>query len=239
MKVGYFEDKELLAHSAHLHADFPQEVLTSEPWKRYSPQSKYLGLVSVGKTMMMNAATSLFQNQPHLQMLRIDHTTNLPIENGYRTPETLGMDRICAAVAGYDRAGQGPVLVINAGTAITYEYVDIHGNYLGGGISLGLAGRFRALHEFTAALPLIDHHGFLQLVGDDTETSIRSGVVNGLLAEIEGVIERYEALAGPQLTVFLTGGDADFLGIHLKSVTFADANLLLHGINSIILHHAQ
>jgi type III pantothenate kinase len=128
---------------------------------------------------------------------------------------------------------------VSAGTALTYEYVDAAGDYLGGGISLGMRSRFRALHEFTAALPLVHQDGDLELVGDDTVSCIRSGVVNGLVAEIEGIIGRYQTLAGAHLQVFLTGGDAVFLGNHLKSVTFVDANLLLYGINSIILHHAQ
>ena len=188
---------------------------------------------------MVTAAHTMAQGQPHLEVLRIDRETPLPIGNRYRTPGTLGMDRVCAAVAAHGRAEGTPVLVVNAGTAITYEYVDAKGDYLGGGIGPGLKSRFRALHEFTAALPLVAAAGPLTLVGDDTETSIRSGVVNGLLAEIEGMIDQYRALAGPALQVFLTGGDTEFLGNHLKSVTFADANLLLYGINSIILHHAQ
>ncbi len=239
VKLGYFDGEHLVARSAHLHADFPAEALASEAWLRYSPDSKYLGWVSVGREAMVTAAHILAGMQPHLEVLRIDRDTALPIGNRYRTPATLGMDRICAAVAAHGRASSRPVLVVNAGTAITYEYVDAAGDYCGGGISLGLQSRFRALHEFTAALPLVEPIGPLQLVGDDTETCIRSGVVNGLLAEIEGIIQQYKILAGERLQVFLTGGDADFLGNHLKSVTFVDANLLLYGINSIILHHAQ
>ena len=159
---------------------------------------------------MVTAAHTLALSQPHLQVLRIDRATTLPIGNRYRTPETLGMDRICAAVAAQARVPGSPVLVVNAGTAITYEYVDAAGDYIGGGISLGMRSRFRALHEFTAALPLLDEQGSLQLVGDDTATSIRSGVVNGLIAEIEGIVAQYQALAGPALKVFLTGGDAVF-----------------------------
>jgi type III pantothenate kinase len=239
VKLGYFEGDRLLAATAHPHAEFPQAVLASEAWQRYSPQSKYLGWVSVGRETMVAATHTLIASQPHLQVLGIDRATALPICNRYRSPETLGMDRICAAVAAHARALGQPVLVVNAGTAITYEYVNAAGDYCGGGISLGLRSRFRALHEFTAALPLIDQHGPLQLVGDDTATCMRSGVVNGLLAEIEGIIASYRDLAGPTLQVFLTGGDADFLGNHLKSVTFVDANLLLYGINSIISYHAQ
>ena len=239
VKLGYFDGERLLQSAAYLHAEFPEAALASADWQRYSPVSKYLGWVSVGREAMATAAHTLALSQPHLQVLRIDRATTLPIGNRYRTPETLGMDRICAAVAAQSRVPGSPALVVNAGTAITYEYVDAAGDYIGGGISLGLRSRFRALHEFTAALPLIDAEGSLQLVGDDTATCIRSGVVNGLIAEIEGIVAHYQALAGPTLKVFLTGGDALFLGNHLKSITFVDANLLLYGINSIILYHAQ
>lgn len=239
VKVGYFDGDTLRDRAAYAHADFPAEVLRSDAWQTYSPQSKYLGLVSVGWEAMVTATYTLAQTVPHLQVVRIDRATPLPIGNRYATPETLGMDRICAAVAGHARAGGHPALVVNAGTALTYDYVDAAGDYRGGGISLGLRSRFRALHDYTAALPLLDHDGPLPLIGDDTATSIRSGVVIGMVAEIEGIVARYQATAGPGLQVFLTGGDAEFLGNHLKSVTFVDANLLLYGINSIILYHAQ
>jgi type III pantothenate kinase len=142
------------------------------------------------------------------------------------------------AVAAYEHAGQGPVLAVNAGTALTFDFVDAQGRYLGGSISPGLRTRFRSLNAFTAALPMVEAEGPAPLIGDSTETSIRSGVLNGMLAEIEGLVQQYRQLAGSGLKVYLTGGDAVFLGNHLKSVTFVDANLLLYGINAIVLHHA-
>jgi type III pantothenate kinase len=238
VKIGYFDGDRLVADTAHAHADFPQAVLDSSVWKTYSGQSKYFGVVSVGNASMLNACDILLQQQPHLQMVKIDRNTPLPIGNRYATPQTLGMDRICAAVGAFSKIGTGPLLVVNAGTAITYDYVDGHNDYLGGGISPGLRTRFRALHDYTAALPLVEAEGQLTLIGDTTETSIRSGVVNGVVAEIEGIVARYQLLAGTELKVILMGGDAEFLGNRLKNVTFVVANLLLHGINALIRHHA-
>jgi type III pantothenate kinase len=148
------------------------------------------------------------------------------------------MDRICATVAGFERAGTGPVLVINAGTALTFDYVDEANDYLGGAISPGLQTRFRALHDYTAALPLLSLEGRLQWVGDSTDTCIRSGVVHGMVLEMEGFITRYARLSRKPLQVYLTGGDAGFLGNHVKNITFVDSNLVLYGINTLIIDHA-
>lgn len=238
VKLGYFKETRLLAVEAFLHADFPNAALNSEAWQTYSGQSKYLGLASVGNNEMLEAAEALLKSAPHLKMYRIDQSTVLPIGNRYASKATLGMDRVCAAVAAFARERKGPLLVINAGTAMTFDYVDENGNYLGGSIAPGLRTRFRALETFTAKLPLVSKDGPAPLIGDSTETSIRSGVVNGMLAEIEGMIANYRALAGASLVVYLTGGDAEFLGNQLKSVTFVDANLLLYGINTLVLHHA-
>ena len=238
VKVGYFQGEELLAVNAYPHQDFPQSVLTSEAWRQFSPRSKYLGLVSVGNAEMVKATETLLEAEPGLEMRRIDRDTALPIGSRYGSPQTLGMDRVCAAVAGYQRAGSGPVLVIGAGTAVTYDYVDAHGDYLGGAISPGMRTRFRALHDYTAALPMIDAEGDLPWVGDSTETCIRSGVVHGLVSEIEGFIAHYGSLSSAPLPVFLTGGDALYLGNQVKSPTFADPNLLLYGINALIRYHA-
>lgn len=237
VKLGYFQGGQLLAATAYAHADYPRAVLASAPWQAYSGQSKYLGMASVGNPEMVKATDILLAAQPGLRLQIISRETPLPIGNRYQTPQTLGMDRICAAVAAFQRAGKGPVLVVNAGTALTYDYVDANGDYLGGAISLGLRSRFRALHDYTAALPLLAHDGPLQWVGDTTETCIRSGLIHGITLEIEGFVARYSELGKEPLSVFLTGGDAEFLGNLLKSITFVDSNLLLYGINTLIRDH--
>ena len=238
VKVGYFESDRLLAVTAHLHADYPQAVLDSEPWQKYSSHSKYLGLANVSNPEMLNATLQLLSSKPNMLLRQIDQHTSLPFGNRYKTPHSLGMDRICAAVAAFVRSGKGPVMVINAGTALTYEYVNEANDYLGGAISLGLRTRFRALHDYTAALPLVSAEGTNEWIGGSTETCIRSGVVHGMVLVIEGFISYYLTLSEKPLQVFLTGGDAEFLGNLVKNITFVDSNLLLYGINTLILDHA-
>lgn len=170
------------------------------------------------------------------QLFPILSTTDLPIQNLYATPETLGTDRIIAIIAACSYCPGMPVLVIDAGTAITFDFADAEGNYLGGGISPGLTMRFRALDEFTARLPLVEPAVAPPLVGDSTASSIRSGVVNGTLAEIQGIIDRYRAAYGTDLQVFLTGGDQYLFENQLKNVNFAASNLVLEGIKQSIQH---
>ncbi|MFM2375188.1 MAG: Type pantothenate kinase [Bacteroidota bacterium] len=238
VKVGYFEGRRLVDATVHLHEDYPREVLESAPWQAYSPRAEYLGLAHVGNDALYRATLHLRSIQPGLQLRAIDQHTPTPFGNRYQTPGSLGMDRICATVAGFERAGTGPVLVINAGTALTFDYVDEANDYLGGAISPGLQTRFRALHDYTAALPLLSLEGRLQWVGDSTDTCIRSGVVHGMVLEMEGFITRYARLSRKPLQVYLTGGDAGFLGNHVKNITFVDSNLVLYGINTLIIDHA-
>jgi len=131
-----------------------------------------------------------------------------------------------------------PCLVIDAGTCITYDFVDANRNYQGGGISPGLNMRFRAVHTFTAKLPLVTPIKGARLIGDTTESSIQSGVVNGLLAEMEGIIRLYTE-EFPGLRVILCGGDAGFFENQLKASIFASPELVLLGLNSILIHNVN
>jgi type III pantothenate kinase len=157
----------------------------------------------------------------------------LPIKNKYATPKTLGMDRIASACGAYQLFPNENALAIDAGTCITYEFLDKDGNYRGGGISPGMSMRFKAVHTFTAKLPLISPKENVSLIGDSTETSIQSGVINGLLAEIEGIIGRYQKEFGA-VRVILCGGDARFFENQLKASIFASPELVLIGLNSIL-----
>ncbi|MCB0841544.1 MAG: type III pantothenate kinase, partial [Bacteroidetes bacterium] len=125
-------------------------------------------------------------------------------------------------------------LVIDAGTAITYDFATANGEYKGGGIAPGMAMRFRALHEFTARLPLVSSQSDVLLIGDSTTASIQSGVQWGIIAEVEGMISYYKSQISPDLQVFLTGGDSGFFENHLKNINFADSNLILKGIHYIL-----
>ncbi|MEJ1239024.1 type III pantothenate kinase [Chryseolinea sp. T2] len=162
----------------------------------------------------------------------------LPIENRYSTPKTLGVDRlagVCGAQALFPKTS---ALVIDAGTCITFDFLDSGGNFLGGAISPGLRMRFQAVHTFTKRLPQVEPKGNSPLIGDSTESCIQSGVENGLVAEIDGIVSQYRSLF-PDLKVILTGGDVPFFENRLKAPIFAVPELVLSGLNSILIHNAR
>lgn len=169
----------------------------------------------------------------NFRLTELQHTTPVPVKNLYKTPETLGKDRLAVAVAGSAMFAGQPVLIIDAGTCVTFDFVDATGNYFGGGISLGLQMRFKALHTFTQRLPLVKHQNFDGLSGATTEESILSGVLNGIAAEFDGIIRRYEEKYDG-LKVVVTGGDMNFFAKKLKSNIFAVPNLVLRGLNEIL-----
>ena len=153
-----------------------------------------------------------------------------PFVNKYATPATLGIDRmVLAAGAVLQFAGQNR-LVIDAGTCVTYDFIDEQDHYLGGAISPGLRLRYESLHNFTAKLPLLTLENPKELIGDSTNSSIHSGVVNGLVYEIDGFIADYK-LKYPNFIIILTGGDTVFLAKRLKNTIFANSNFLLESLN--------
>jgi type III pantothenate kinase len=165
--------------------------------------------------------------------LIFNHNTTVPVINKYRTPETLGKDRLAGVVGAMHLMPASDLLVIDAGTAITYDIVTASGEYLGGAISPGIAMRYKALHTFTSRLPLLDYYDDAQLTGDDTSSGIHSGVLNGAVAEMEGIIQQYRQLY-PGLKIILTGGDQNYFDKRLKIKTFAAPNLVLEGLNLIL-----
>jgi type III pantothenate kinase len=168
----------------------------------------------------------------------LNENTPVPITAEYKTPGTLGKDRLAAATgANYLCPGKN-ILVIDAGTAITYEFIDSGGVYTGGNISPGMTTRFRALHRFTGKLPLVNETQDVPFIGDSTERAIVAGVVNGIVFEMDGYIDalktRYE-----DFFVFLTGGHAFYFERRLKNHTFADPNLVLTGLNRILEYNVE
>ncbi len=171
--------------------------------------------------------------------IELDHHTPIPLINRYRTPDTLGYDRIAAAVGAYTIYPEKNVLVIDAGTAITYDLVTGGGEYLGGNISPGMAIRFKSLNKYTNRLPLLEPSiEEPPLLGSSTKEAIQSGIINGILFELDGFIEGVSRLH-PELKVVLTGGDAKYFEGKLKSSIFVDLNLNLIGLNRILEHNAS
>ena len=166
-------------------------------------------------------------------VLEFTYQTPIPIRNLYQTPQTLGVDRLAAVVAAYYQKPNCPALVIDAGTCITYDFLDEHGQYWGGNISPGMEMRFKALHSFTDKLPYVAVSGETPLYGNSTETAIRAGVIRGIEHEICGYIQQLQKNY-PSLLVFLTGGNEFSFDTNLKSGIFADGFLVLKGLNRIL-----
>ncbi len=184
---------------------------------------------SVGK---LNESHIVFLKQ-HFKLLELTHKTKLPFTNSYDTPNTLGIDRIALVSASVEQYPKNNVLIIDAGTCITYDFITNKNNYLGGAISPGIRMRYKSLNNFTANLPLLETGVPKHIIGTSTNSSMHSGVVNGIVNEMDGFILDY-LQKHPDLTVILTGGDANFLSKQLKSSIFANSNFLLEGLNYIL-----
>lgn len=185
-------------------------------------------LSSVGKL----TEETLTWLQDQAEIIYISHKTNFPFKNLYATPNTLGIDRMVLAAGAVLKYPTNNKLVIDAGTCITYEFVNDKNEYLGGAISPGLLLRYKALNHYTAKLPLLEPTEIDYLIGKQTDQSIHSGVINGITQEIDGIINQYKSLY-PDLKIILTGGDTLFLVKRLKNVIFANSNFLLESLNNL------
>lgn len=169
----------------------------------------------------------------------IDFSVNTPMPIGvdYATPATLGLDRLAAAVGAYAVVGPDTeILVVDLGTAITYDRVSTDGRYVGGNIAAGLFMRLKALNHYTARLPLVDPRTPAAPVwGTDTVSALRAGAIRGVVAELE----YYRANVGPKAGVVLTGGDADLIAPLLSFDTKVEHNLVLIGLNHIIEYNRK
>lgn len=230
VKVAVFE-KDILKSVLRISPEMLLQVLEKKN-KKY--QIDHVIVSSVGqnleeiKDFLDKKDSVVFLNQE----------TQLPFKNNYETPKTLGVDRIALVSAGILNFPNTNVLIIDAGTCITYDFVNSSKEYLGGAISLGLSMRYKALHNFTAKLPLLTPDVPNTFIGSTSEKSIHSGIVNGIIAEIEGMIKKYEQ-EFDNLTIVLTGGDAKFLAKQLKKGIFANPNFLLEGLNNILKYNLK
>jgi transcriptional activator, putative, Baf family len=175
----------------------------------------------------------LLKLKQRVPVLELSHEISLPFTNRYSSPKTLGVDRIALVSAAAKSFPKRNVLIIDAGSCITYDFLSEDNAYLGGAISPGLEMRYKAMNMFTARLPLLEVSTPKMLTGNSTTSSMHSGVVHGVLYEIDGFIttylEKYD-----DLTIILTGGDAHFLRDSLKNDIFANSIFLLEGLNYIL-----
>ncbi|MBT4218249.1 MAG: type III pantothenate kinase [Flavobacteriales bacterium] len=171
-----------------------------------------------------------------VEVIHLSHKTSLPINLNYKTPETLGKDRIANIVAVSEEYPNKNAVVIDAGTCITYDFINKNKEYLGGRISPGLEMRYKSLNEFTELLPKLSVSGESKFIGDDTDSSIFSGVEQGVLSEVDSLISVFRK-ENEDLIVVVTGGDTFFFENALKNSIFADQNLVLKGLNIILKYN--
>ncbi|PCE65887.1 type III pantothenate kinase [Sediminicola luteus] len=183
---------------------------------------------------MPEGLETALRNRVALTVFGID--TPIPIQLDYKTPSTLGVDRLAVAVGAYFYNPSGNTLVIDAGSCVTYDLLTEDGKYLGGAISPGIQMRYKAMHNQTAGLPLLAPKSPKDLVGKNTEEAMHSGVIHGLACELDGVVTQYHQRF-QSLTVILTGGDAHFLSKRLKNTIFAHSDFLLWGLYRLLEHN--
>lgn len=226
IKMAVFQEDTIIKKKTLLKQDFFKNL---EELQQKYPQITHSIVSSVGKT------SSKWIQKLEEKSFVIQLSQDLPqvFTNKYATPATMGQDRI-ALVSAAAKAYPGEnVLVIDAGTCITYDIKNNHNEYFGGAISPGLQMRYNAMHTFTEKLPLLEPEEEVEFTGNSTKNSMHAGVVFGISAEIDQRIDAYRAQY-KDLTIILTGGDAQFLCKRLKNSIFANSNFLLEGLNNIL-----
>ena len=194
IKVGKFQDSKLVQDWEFENIDDVKTLLEANP-------TAALMLCSVATDLK-----DLTENLKHTKKYILDHSTPIPFENHYKSKHTLGLDRI-AVMAGMNEISYNKNnLVIDIGTCITYDLLNSSNAYYGGSISPGINMRFEAMYHFTEKLPLIENYEESKLVGNTTAESMTSGVINGIAAEMDGIIGRYKTKHS-DLKVFVCAGD--------------------------------
>jgi type III pantothenate kinase len=230
VKVAVYEQKEMLISAVYKKFGMAELLAILE---QYLPENGILSSVATPAGEWLEALETRLK-----YFLVLDSRVKLPVEVRYQTPETLGNDRIAVAVgANFLQPGKD-VLIIDAGTAITYELVEASGVYIGGNISPGMTTRFQALHQFTEKLPLVSEQERIPWMGTSTETAIQAGVVNGIVYEIEGYIHEVRKKY-PDVFVYLTGGHSLYFERRLKNSIFVAINLVLVGLNRILEYNVE
>lgn len=184
--------------------------------------------------------SSVINHNPEIEKLlsaktrfhKLSHVTKLPFTTAVGKPETIGADRLALSAAAVYFYPNQHNLIIGLGTCITYNFINKHHEFLGGGISPGLEMRLKAMNHYTAKLPLVKPTDNVPLIGYDTATNLLSGAVIGMAHEIDGFIDAYKERFS-NFNVHLTGGDIVYLASHLKNQIFADPELIFKGLYAI------
>lgn len=229
VKASLFEDINFIDHKVY---NSPEAVLSDISFISKAKRA-IIGSVVKEQEGFYNALLS------KMPTMVFNSQTNIPLKNLYQSASTLGSDRLAASVGAFYLYPNSNVLVIDAGTCIKYNFTNSQNEYLGGAISPGIQMKFKALHQFTSKLPLVESDlQYTELVGTNTQNSILSGVLNGSVAEIDGIITQYK-LQFPGTICILTGGDFEYLAKRLKNTIFAHQNLVIKGLNDILNYNIE
>ena len=224
LKIALFEKSELI-----------QKFKFSENYKRNIEDiiSKYKVTHSIISNVGRIDDSIINILKESTNLLLVSNQLKIPFKNLYKSKNTLGQDRLALVSAAAFNFPNENVLIVDVGSCITYDFKNNNNEYLGGGISPGISMRFKSLNTFTSNLPLIDFDSIYQLIGNNTKNSITSGVVNGTISEINGIIQQYRE-EFKNIRIILTGGDSNFLLKRIKNTIFADRNFLLIGLNKLL-----
>lgn len=226
-KMAVFDDSEIVEMKVteDISARLVEEILSDHPKIKSAIMSDVRG--------QSHDISKLLSQR--VLFIELNHLTPMPFTNLYETPETLGKDRIAGATAAVRMFPGQNVLVIDAGTCITYDLINNKGQYLGGAISPGIKMRYKALHDFTGKLPLVNtiDENVPELIGNSTNNSIYSGVQRAVLLEVGAMIKEYQS-AFQGLKIVLSGGDYFYFDKNLKSNIFAAPNIVLTGLKEIL-----
>ncbi|MDE3144057.1 MAG: type III pantothenate kinase [Bacteroidota bacterium] len=223
LKLAIFTGREL-NDVVVLESDHPSAI--EKLLEKYQPQKSILSSVINHDTALEELLSA------KTKFHKLSYASKIPITTAVGKPETIGADRLAICSAAVDLYPQQHCLAIGLGTCITYNYINKFHEFLGGSISPGMNMRFRAMHEQTAMLPMIEAEHSFPLIGYDTKTNLLSGVIIGMAKEIDGIIDAYNEKYS-HLKVMLTGGDMDFFMPHIKNKLNADPYLLFKGLFAI------
>ena len=236
--IGNSRSKAVIFSSGELIERFVDENLSVQLLKELKSRFPELDKVILSAVSGVSPEVTDYLKSVFPFYLALDHATPVPIQNNYKTPETLGLDRLAAAIGAKELFPGKDLLVIDAGTALTFDLVERSGTFAGGNISPGLRSRFRSLHEFTQRLPLVEEQEHWPDIGQTTEEAIRAGVLNGMILEMDGTIDYFRKKL-PGLQPVLTGGDALFFERRLKNAIFVKFEITLIGLNRILEHNVE
>jgi type III pantothenate kinase len=223
LKVAVFKDNKM-QEAIVLKDD--SEATLNELLAIHKPEHSILSSVIKHNPLTENILAS--QSTFH----KLSASTKINFTTPVGKPETIGADRLALVAAAVHFYSKKNNLIIGLGSCITYNFVNQYHQFLGGGISPGMDMRFKAMHDFTALLPLEKETWNIPLIGYDTRTNLQSGVLNGMAAEIEGIIQKYEAKYS-NFNVVLTGGNSSYFAGQLKTRIFADHNFLFKGLYAL------